>query len=127
SWQPQIFEAANGAGDTAIRAEADVGNIAGRHLALRHIEGPDVSDEIVAGVLTVEQVKELRERFERHAFIELKGPADAQVNLGKGNTAKHIEPGLLSVDHGAIILDAITVNVYAGSEREGTRTFKLRD
>src|SRR5258708_17212374 len=96
----QVFHVGNGPLYRAGRVHADVSYVAGFDFAGRHWQRGYVSDVIVAGVLAVEQVEEFEGRTQAHPVIQFEVAADAQIDLGEGDTAEFIVRVLLFVDHG---------------------------
>src|SRR4029077_5433316 len=82
-------------------------------------EGGDVGHIVGARIVTVEKIEEFGEGDDRPAIMKVDGPADAQIGLYVGRSSKLVQGGFYSVDHGALS--------GRRSERQGTRTFGLRE
>jgi len=106
--------------------EAEVGGVA--EIVDRSGERGDVTDEIVAGILAVEEIEEFGEGAELEPLAEVDVAADAEINLVKRSSAELIERGLYAVDNRAIVAgETVVADVSGSGHGEGAGAFELRE
>ena len=71
----------------------------------------DIGNVVVPRILPVEKIEEFRKRPQQGALTQNNIPADAQIHLLEGRTAKLIERGLHAVDYGAVVRHAVAIRV----------------
>src|SRR6266478_2135583 len=121
----QLTEARNGARLGAGGVEAKGGSV--RKIVDRGWKSGNVSNKVVAGIPAVEEIEKFGEGAEREALAKNDVAADAKINLRERGAAELVEGGLHAVDDGAIVGDAVAIDVRRGGKREGPGAFELRD
>src|SRR6266704_2890321 len=121
----QLTEAGDGARLDAGEIEAEGSGV--RKIVDRRGKSRNVRNEVVAGIPAVEEIEEFGEGAEREAFAKNDVAADAKINLIKRGAAELVEGGLHAVDDGAIVGDAVAIDVRRRGKREGAGAFELRD
>src|SRR6266571_2436397 len=121
----QLTEAGDGARLDAGEIEAEGGGV--RKIVDRRGKSRNVRNEVVAGIPAVEEIEKFGEGAEREAFAKNDVAADAKINLIERGAAELVEGGLHAVDDGAIVGDAVAVDVRRRGKREGAGAFELRD
>src|SRR5712691_7628104 len=121
----QLTEARNGARLGEGRIEAKGGSV--RKIVDRSGKSENVRNEVVAGIPAVEEIEKFGEGAEREALAKNDVAADAKINLIERGAAELVEGGLHAVDDGAIVGDAVAIDVGRGGKGEGAGAFELRD
>jgi len=84
----------------------------------------NVGDEIVSGILSIQQIEEFHERPHRDTFAPTKLPADAEIDLREGSSSKLIEGGLDSIDDGAVVgVQPVAIDILRRGQSEKSRAF----
>ena len=109
---------------TAQRACTDPGDVG------KIVDGKNryVGNVIRSGIVTIDEIEELHERYNRPALFEFERPANSQVGLNVRSPAELVERGLHSVNHGAIVGGiSQPVYVYRRGERKRAGALRLGD
>src|SRR6266571_912874 len=121
----QLTEAGDGARLRAGRIEAEGGRV--RKIVDRRGESRNVRNEVVAGIPAAEEIEKFGKGAEREALAKNDVAADAKINLIERGAAELVEGGLHAVDDGAIVGDAVAIDVRRRGKGEGAGAFELRD
>src|SRR6266446_5649281 len=121
----QLTEAGDGARLRAGRIEAEGGSV--RKIVDRGWKSRNVRNEVVAGIPAIEEIEKFDEGAEREALAKNDVAADAKINLRERGAAELVEGGLHAVDDGAIVGDAVAIDVRRRGKSEGAGAFELRD
>jgi len=120
----QLIKACDGLGLRAGRVQTEGGSVA--DIVDRGRKSRYVCHEVVAGIIAIEQIEEFDKRIYRPALTNYEGPADPQINLYVGSSAKLVETGLNSIYHSTIVQGiAHAVDIGRRSEGEGPGAFGL--
>src|SRR6266581_4532507 len=121
----QLTEAGNGARLDAGEIEAEGSGV--RKIVDRRGKSRNVRNEVVAGIPAVEEIEKFGERAQREALAKNDVAADAKIDLIERSAAELVEGGLHAVDDGAIVGDAVAIDVRRRGKGEGAGAFELRD